>query len=142
MKSIKFTILLASLLITFFCSASNKEKQTTIKKNINSEFFIGWATADITPNRPVLLQGQYAARVSERIKDPLMSSALAIESVTGNSSENSILISCDLLYVNDGLRDNVRRLLKETVPEINSDKIILSATHTHTAPSSASQQLP
>jgi hypothetical protein len=138
MKSLKYTISLASLFIIFYCSAANKEKQTTIKKNINSEFFIGWATADITPNRPVLLQGQYAARVSERIKDPLMSSALAIESVSGNTSENSILISCDLLYVNDGLRDNVRRLLKEKVPEINSEKIILSATHTHTAPDCSS----
>ena len=138
MKYIKYPLIILLIFAAFYFFAGDAKAQVAFSNAKSAELRIGWATADITPHKPVLLQGQYAARVSERIKDPLMSSALAIESLTGNSSENSILISCDLLYVNDGLRDNVRRLLKETVPEIRSEKIILSATHTHTAPDCSS----
>ncbi len=37
-------------------------------------------------------------------------------------------------YADDNLLDPVRELLKESVPEINPEQIILNATHTHNAP--------
>jgi len=103
---------------------------------------IGWASADLTPERPVLLQGQFYARVSEGVLDPVTATALAFEYGSGEASGKVIMISCDLVAISDGsrggstenLRDNVRNLLKKSLPEVRSDQIILNATHTHTAP--------
>lgn len=138
MENHKYIIVAGLLFIVFHCSAGTKQIQREIKSDKSAFLNIGWATSDITPPKPVLLQGQFAARVSESVRDPLMSTALALESVSGDSPENSILISCDLLYIHEGLKDNVRRLLKLSLPEINSDNVILYATHTHTAPDCSS----
>lgn len=105
------------------------------------ELMIGWSTADITPDKPTLLAGQMHARVSEGILDPLTITVLALESLAKESNEKVILISCDLLWISDGLRDglnNLREVTREKIvkiiPDISKEKIILNATHTHTAP--------
>ena len=49
-----------------------------ISKDENTR--IGWAQADITPVKNVLLAGQFHARVSEGIMDPVTATVLAIES--------------------------------------------------------------
>jgi hypothetical protein len=125
----------------FFCtliwilSACGEGKKENISETDNTgEFFIGWALTDITPDKPVLLSGQFHARISEGIMDPVTATALAIESGTGQSSEKTLMISCDLISVSDDLRDNVRELLKGSLPDLKPDQVILSATHTHTAP--------
>ena len=105
MENHKYIIVAGLLFIVFHCSAGTKQIQREIKSDKSAFLNIGWATSDITPPKPVLLQGQFAARVSESVRDPLMSTALALESVSGDSLENSILISCDLLYIHEGLKD-------------------------------------
>lgn len=102
--------------------------------NSTGSFYIGWASADITPDKPVLLRGQFHARISEGVKDPITVTALAIESGEGQSSGKAILISCDLVNISDDLRDTVRKLLKKSLPELLPQQIIFNATHTHTAP--------
>ncbi|MHB0937076.1 MAG: hypothetical protein ACYDCO_03700 [Armatimonadota bacterium] len=92
---------------------------------------IGWATADLTPDRPVLLAGQFYARVSEGMTDPVTATALALESADGG---RVIMVSCDLVAIADGLREAVREQLRELVPELAPTDIFLKATHTHTAP--------
>ena len=42
---------------------------------------IGWASADLTPEDPVVLTGFSRARVSEGVLDPITATALVIESV-------------------------------------------------------------
>ena len=42
--------------------------------------FAGWATADITPDRRVNLQGQFYERISVGIHDRIYATALAIQS--------------------------------------------------------------
>jgi hypothetical protein len=108
-------------------------------------FQVGWSTADITPDGPVLLCGQFPARVSEGVRDPVTATALAMESGEGSSSKKSILISCDLVAIPDdmddpgnNLRDKVRELVVASLPEIRPEEIILNATHTHTAPECSS----
>ena len=44
----------------------------------NSSIKIGWAEANITPDEPVLLQGQFHARVSEGVKNPIMATVMAL----------------------------------------------------------------
>ncbi len=97
---------------------------------------------DITPDRPVLVAGQFHARIMENVLDPLTATALAFEYGDGPFSEKAILISVDIVSISDGtrdgssdnLRDKVRALLKNNIPELNPEQVFLNATHTHTAP--------
>ena len=118
----------------FNCCTGNKGDGTPPQGAGTDNFYIGWASADITPDKPVLIRGQFHARISEGVKDPITATALAIESGTEASSEKTILISCDLVNISDDLRDRVRELLKKSLPELLPQKIIFNATHTHTAP--------
>jgi len=101
---------------------------------MNSNLTVGWAQADITPDRPVLIAGQFHARVSEGVADPITATVCAL--ATGE--DHAVLVSCDLVAVADELRDEVRRRAGAQLPDLNSMKIILSATHTHTAPETRS----
>ena len=68
---------------------------------MRNELKIGWAQADITPPEPCLVCGQFFARISEEVWDPVTATALALES----GPEQAVLVSCDLVAVPDELRD-------------------------------------
>lgn len=98
-------------------------------------FRVGWGSADITPTKPVLLAGQFHARVSEGVADPIGATAMAIECVDAEGSRQaSVLVSCDLVCIADGLRDAVRDRLRTRLPDLDPMRVVLNATHTHTAP--------
>lgn len=94
---------------------------------------IGWAAADITPAQPVQLAGQFHARVSEGVLDPVTATALAL-SVGNDSHACAVLVSCDLLAFPDSLRRAVQQRLAVSLPDLDPAVVIFSATHTHTAP--------
>ncbi len=96
---------------------------------------IGWARADLTPDQPVLLCGQFHARVSEGVRDPVTATALAIEGAgtAGDGGAHAVLVSCDLVAISEALRDAVRERL-HGVGGLDPAAVILGATHTHTAP--------
>jgi hypothetical protein len=102
------------------------------------ELKIGWAVANLTPDRPVAMRGNV---LSEGVKDPITGTALVLEGGCGARAEGVVLVSCDFLWITDGnrysanLRDKVRALLRESSPEVPSGRVILMATHTHLAPS-------
>jgi len=100
---------------------------------------IGWATRDVTPDRPVVLGAQFKMRISEGVQDPVTVTALAMS--IGESADDSVIfVSSDdggfrhrWFDENDFLplcRDAVRA----RTSEIDIEKVILHATHTHTAP--------
>ena len=60
---------------------------------------VGWATADITPTRPVALVGQLYKRISTGVRDPLTATVLALETQGGDKPEQAILVSSDLLFI-------------------------------------------
>lgn len=93
---------------------------------------IGWGNRDVTPEGKVSLRGQFHVRISEEIHDPLMTTALAMESE--NTKEQAIIVSLDAVGVADEVWDGCRKLLNEKIPDFDSDKLVISATHTHTAP--------
>lgn len=101
---------------------------------------IGWASTDITPPKPVLIAGQFHARLSEGVRDPITATALAMESVRGGRTTRVILISADLISIADGmrgdadLRQEVRKRVTAAVPELDPTDITLNGTHTHAAP--------
>lgn len=90
---------------------------------------IGWAEADITPPEPVSLAGSFGARVSERVCDPITATVLVLES----GGEHVVWISCDLVAIADELRDGVRKRVA-ALPGLDPQKVILNATHSHSAP--------
>ena len=95
----------------------------------------GWASADITPPKPVNLVGQYEKRIARSIRDPLTATALALETrgVDG-VGDQAILVSCDVVAIPRKALDRLREKLKPRLPDFDVGKLVLSATHTHTAP--------
>ncbi len=95
---------------------------------------IGWGSTDITPDQPVVLTGFSSARVSEGVLDPLTATALVLESVEdGETSDYVIMISIDLISISSDLLQLVRDEVNRLEPEIDVDKLVLIATHTHAA---------
>jgi hypothetical protein len=102
----------------------------------SGKLLVGWASVDITPDKPCVLRGQFHARVSEGVMDPVTATALALESVgDGGSKDCTVMVSADLASISDELRDRVRERLGEALPDLDAAKVFFSATHTHTAPS-------
>ena len=96
---------------------------------------IGWASADLTPEEPVVIAGQFYARVSEGVMDPLSVTAMALESVRPDAEPvRAVMVSCDLVAIPDALRDTVRERLRERLPELDPMNVVLNATHTHAGP--------
>ena len=51
------------------------------KETREEKILIGWASQDITPQRPAILVGQFHVRISKYVNDPLIATALAIQSI-------------------------------------------------------------
>ena len=99
------------------------------------DIYIGTSTVDITPKLPFALLGQFHMRIAYTIKTPLTANVVALESrINGRGAESAILVSCDLTVITPALLSRVRNELKGRIPELDVNKVILTATHTHTAP--------
>ena len=94
-----------------------------------NEFKIGWAEVSITPDKKIALAGQFAERISEYVETPITVTALAVT----DGEEQLIICSCDLVSIGENLVDDVRKSVKEKAPDIDTDKIIISAIHTHSS---------
>ncbi|HYG35118.1 MAG TPA: sugar phosphate isomerase/epimerase family protein [Clostridia bacterium] len=102
--------------------------------NQTSPLMVGWATADITPKRPVALIGQLHKRISTGVRDPLTATVLCLETPGGSQPEQAILVSCDLLLVQRQTQKELQERVRARLPEFDSAKLFLNATHTHTGP--------
>jgi hypothetical protein len=90
---------------------------------------IGWATREFTPVRPAMIHGQMHRRIGREALDPLTVTALAIEGETPR--EASILISHDGAGVPVDMLQELRDLLAAQLPEVDSARVVMNATHTH-----------
>lgn len=100
-----------------------------------SEIFVGRASVDITPPLPVALDGQFHTRVAEKADNPVTANILVISvDSKNNASETSILVSCDLVGISPWILKEVRDFVSQHLPGIDSRKVMINATHTHTAP--------
>jgi hypothetical protein len=97
---------------------------------------IGWAAGDVTPEGKCTLCGQFHTRVSDTVQDRLSATALALE--TADGTERSILMSLDSVWVSDYVRAGFDRELARRLPEVAPERVLISATHTHTAPTQTS----
>jgi len=100
-----------------------------------AELWIGAATADITPDRPVPLTGGTSVRIAREILNRCTANVLALESRDGQRAlDQAILVSCDLCVIRPGIQEGFRKHLAGRLPGFDLDKLFLAATHTHAAP--------
>ncbi|MGB9677687.1 MAG: hypothetical protein ACPLZ9_03625, partial [Candidatus Ratteibacteria bacterium] len=96
------------------------------------KLLIGWEEVNITPEKPVCLCGQFHARISEGIKDPITTTILVLKDI--GSEEYIIWISCDLVVIPFEFKERIIKEIRKILPDIDDKRIIINATHTHTAP--------
>ena len=100
-----------------------------------AELLIGTAVADITPTEPVAVSGQFHLRIAKTVETPITASVIALESREGDLSRDvAIMVSCDLLYIPSEVLELVRKAVRERLPDLDTTKLFLNGTHTHTAP--------
>jgi neutral ceramidase len=89
----------------------------------------GASAIKITPTQPMPLAGYYSTRLSTGVHDDLYAKALVLES--GN--DRAALVVCDLITMPRAVVVKARELIgKQT--GIPGDRVMISATHTHTGP--------
>lgn len=93
---------------------------------------IGWGTIDITPDWPVNLMGQFHVRIATRARDPLNATALALESGSGDSG--FVMVSVDAVQIAAHVQKAFVVQLAKVLPGFDPNRVVLHATHTHTAP--------
>ncbi len=94
-----------------------------------NKYLIGWSEVDMTPDKKIRLAGQFYERVSEYVETPISATAMAISA----GDEHVIFCSADLVSVGAKLMEDIRAIVSKECPEINTDAVIVSATHTHTS---------
>ena len=100
-----------------------------------AEIHVGGASVSITPDQPVALAGQMHTRIARTVESEVTATALALESREGDRVlEQAILVSCDLVGIREGVVEAVRIRVKPRLADFDVSKLILNATHTHTAP--------
>ena len=102
-----------------------------------AELWIGAAEADITPDRPVSLTGQFHVRVAQTndILSRCKANVLALESrENGKPADGALLIACDVCYLPRDIQPRFRDYLAGRLKGFDANKLLLAATHTHTGP--------
>lgn len=100
-----------------------------------AELRIGTAFADITPDKPVALDGQFRTRISSGVDNPITATAVAIEARSGDQMvDQAVFVSIDMVSINPSILKMLRDRLRVKLPELDVRKLIMTATHTHTAP--------
>ncbi len=100
-----------------------------------AELHVGAATADITPEGPVAVSGQFHLRIARKVETPVTANAIALESRRGDESiDAAVMVSCDVVTIPTEVLRLVREAVGKRLPGLDTKKIFLGATHTHTAP--------
>lgn len=92
---------------------------------------IGLSSVNITPPAPVSLAGQFRFRLAREVESPVLANTFAIE----NGDDQLIICSLELCGIySRSMIERIRAEVKAACPDVEVDKIILCATHTHTGP--------
>jgi len=95
----------------------------------------GAATVSITPDRPVALWGQAHTRISTGVASPVTATVLVLESCDeGRFAGVSTFVACDLVAIPEEALESIRAKVAAALPGFPTERIVATATHTHTAP--------
>lgn len=99
-----------------------------------SMFQVGTAAVDVTPIKlPVAINGGMTARFTEQVNDPVLARALVL--ALGDTELAMVVV--DSCMLPRDLLDQTKQLAAEQTG-IPTDRIMIAATHTHTAPAAMS----
>ena len=93
------------------------------------DLYIGWAEESLLPGKKIALAGQFYERVSDEIDTPLTATAMAI----GQGDQQAIIVSADIGEVQPFLLNLAREEFTKRNWEVDPEKLIFGATHTHTS---------
>ncbi|MBR3933379.1 MAG: hypothetical protein IKJ68_05685 [Clostridia bacterium] len=91
---------------------------------------VGMVEQDFTPEGPSNLPGQFYRRVSGYVESAVRANIFACES----KGEQLIIVSCDLNKIEETLYNRIKLLVSKKSKDIDTDKIIISATGCLTSP--------
>lgn len=93
------------------------------------KIFIGWAEESLVPGKKVSLAGQFFERISEYVESEISATAMAVEA----DGDSMIIVSLDMEGFPKELIDLAREKFSKLTNEIDAKKLIIAATHSHTA---------
>ena len=103
---------------------------------VAGQLHVGWATVDITPSAPVVLDGSGYKRVTNEVEDPVTATVLALETRDGDQVlEQAIMVTFDLVRMTKEVHQGLQRVAAEKLADFDSSKLVCGATHTHCGPS-------
>ena len=94
-----------------------------------SQLKAGFARVDITPPLGVHLVGYPTIRIADGILDPLLATAVAVS----DGTNTAVMISVDVIGVDQELSDEVRDGIAE-LTGISRTAVFVAGTHTHLGP--------
>ena len=137
-----FVLFLTALLLFCGCTAAQTPTDTVTEPSQAAElpgFRVGFSRKNMNPSTPVPLAGYSNAlnRYMRSIGEDITCTVLAISDGEGN---DLLLISTDLTNSQEAVTDLIRQNLssKTGIPQ---DNIVITATHTHSAPDLTNRNL-
>ena len=104
----------------------------TASRAANAELKAGAAIVDITPHQfPVLVNGGMTSRSADKAVAPLYARSIVLD----NGSERVAIVVVDSCMIGRIVLDDAKQIAAKRT-KIRPDRMLISATHTHTAPSS------
>ena len=138
-KGIALVLSIAMVLGLFGCQSKEIDSQSDgTTKDESKGFRAGDARVNITPSYSVPLAGygNTSGRMSQGYLDYLYATCIA---VTDENDSTVLLISLDLISTRDSYLQDARNAIAEATG-ITADRIMVQATHTHSAPDMASTE--
>ena len=122
------SLLLIVMMLLALCACGEKAAEPVKKAVLQA----GFGRVNITPaySVPLAGYGNTQNRMSTGFKDYLYATCIALKDVNG---EQVLLITIDLVTISDALCKHLRSAVT-TATGIPEDRIMISATHTHSGP--------
>ncbi len=129
-RTLLFIYVPIALLLSNFLQAAEPTEKAAPEK-APAEFRAGTALVDITPTKfPVIVNGGFLEGTAKGVVDPLHARAL----VLSDGKTTLAIVVVDSCMLPRELLDRAKELASKATG-IPTDKMLISATHTHTAPS-------
>lgn len=103
---------------------------TAMTKTRAGELRAGAAAVEITPVVGTPMAGYYTARAMDGVHDVLYAKALVVE----QDGHRAALVVCDLISMPRGVTEEARKLIEQNDPGLPAERVMVSATHSHTGP--------
>jgi neutral ceramidase len=125
----KIALTLQRMLLVLIAMLLPWHSATAAQPDKSADFRVGFAEADMTPPAGFPMAGYYHERLADGALSPLKAKAIVFQ----QAETTAALVVCDLVAVNTDLSREIRQRTEEKTG-IPAAHIVISATHSHTAP--------